>query len=168
MTLFLSQWQEFSTALRHLAAFSRLPYPHLATELGFYLLTAFFTFSLYRFSKLHISYTHSVIYFSYVNTSFFTSIPRPSCAPHLSPTLILTQTLSCQLCHLFSFLLLFLYLSYLILGHTTACFSLVKVPVNRHLNISYSIPFQFSAPLEVNKTHIHTLSLVWYHFTSWR
>lgn len=83
-------------------------YPHLATELGFYLLTAHFIFSLYRFSKLHISYTHSVIFFSYVNTSFSTSIPRPSCAPHLSSSLILTQTLSCQLCHLFSLPLLFL------------------------------------------------------------
>lgn len=117
VTLFHSQWQVFSSTalkqLRHLAAFSRLSYPHLATELGFYSVTAFFTISLFLFSKLHITYTHfsSVIFFSYViNTSFVTSIPRPSCAPHQLPShlrlssLILTQTLSCQLYNLFLFL----------------------------------------------------------------
>lgn len=126
-----AQWQVFFSTtfkqLKPLAAFSRLSYPHLATELGFYLVTAFFTFYLFLFSKLHRTYTHSVVFFSYtINTSFVTSIPRPSCAPHqlpphLSPSLILTQILSCHLYQLFRFSLLLLYLNHPIFGHTTVC-----------------------------------------------
>lgn len=133
VTLFHSQWHTFfSTALeqhKHLAAFSRLSYSYLVPqlELGFFLVTAFFTFSLF-FSKLHITYTSFLSHV--INSSSVTFIPRPFCAPHqlLShlnlSSLIRTQALSCQLYHLFSFSLLFSYLKNPILGHASACFFL--------------------------------------------
>lgn len=133
VTLFHSQWHAlFSTALeqhKHLAAFSRLSYSYLVPqlELGFFLVTAFFTFSLF-FSKLHITYRSFLSHVT--NSSSITSIPRPFCAPHQLPShlnlssLILTQAWSCQLYHLLSFSLLFSYLKNPILGHATACFFL--------------------------------------------